>query len=53
MVRGAGDIAFVGRWIKNGDREDFFSSSKAYNVFSAKLRACFDFKERIKEAAYE
>lgn len=53
MVRGAGDIAFVGRWIKNGDKEDFFSSSKAYNVFSAKLRACFDFKERIKEAAYE
>lgn len=53
MVCGAGDIAFVGRWIKNGDREDFFSSSKAYNVFSAKLRACFDFKERIKEAAYE
>lgn len=53
MVRSAGDIAFVGRWIKNGDREDFFSSSKAYNVFSAKLRACFDFKERIKEAAYE
>lgn len=53
MVRGAGDIAFVDRWIKNGDKEDFFSSSKAYNVFSAKLRACFDFKERIKEAAYE
>ena len=53
MVRGAGDIAFVGRWIKNGDKEDFFSSSKAYNVFSAKLRACFDYKERIKEAAYE
>lgn len=53
MVRGAGDIAFVGRWIKNGDREDFFSSSKAYNTFLLNLWVCFDFKERIKEAAYE
>lgn len=55
MVRGAGEGAFTGHWVKDGraDGDILYASPRAFNYFAGGIRKCFEMNTIQKEAVHE